>query len=103
MNSKMSKCINLDINIGDQLTPVSCGHMIVELIKFLLYQRLQIPYNYQRLKYLINCKNTRSDKGIRESFQSQDHFRTASLALENIDFVTKVRKNDELYNKKYTY
>lgn len=88
MNSVSSKYIKLDINIGDQLTSVSCGHMVVELVKFLLYQRLQIPYSYQWLKYLINQKKACGDDKF-ESFQSSIHFKAASSTLESLDFTIK--------------
>lgn len=83
-----SKQIAVDLHIGDQLTSISCGHIVVELIKFIAYQRLQIPYTYQWLKQVINKKKESPDK--KESFQSERHFRVASTALENLDFILKV-------------
>ncbi|CAK1583612.1 unnamed protein product [Parnassius mnemosyne] len=77
----------IDLNIGDQLTSVSCGHIVVELLKFLAYQRLQIPYTYQWLKQVVNKKKMCEDK--KDTFQSERHFRIASNALDNLDFMIK--------------
>lgn len=90
MNSS-NKPIVVDLEIGDQLTAISCGHIIVELIKFISYQRLQIPYTYQWLKQVVNKKRARICDELKDSFQSQMHFRTVSTALENLDFILKVR------------
>ncbi|CAG4957761.1 unnamed protein product [Colias eurytheme] len=89
MSLKLSekKTISIDINIGDQLTTISCGHILVELIKFIAYQRLQIPYTYQWLKQLITKKKGMEDK--KESYKSERHFHIASTALDNLDFVLK--------------
>lgn len=88
--SVLNQLVTLNINIGDQLTSISCGHVVIELIKFIAYQRLQIPYTYQWLKQVITkrkeCKND-----IKENFNSERHFHTASTALENLDFILKVR------------
>ncbi|XP_072929928.1 uncharacterized protein [Epargyreus clarus] len=81
------KPMTIDLNIGDQLTTISCGHIVAELIKFIAYQRLQIPYTYQWLKQVINKKKESPEK--KDSFQSERHFRVASNALENLDFILK--------------
>lgn len=88
MNTKVDKLIKIDLNIGDQLTSISCGHIVVELIKFLAYQRLQIPYTYPWLKQLITKRKSIEIK--KESYQSERHFHVASTALENLDFIIKV-------------
>lgn len=84
----MSQKLVIDMNIGDQLTTISCGHVVVELIKFLAYQRLQIPYTYQWLKQVINKK--KDSENEKDTFKSERHFHTASTALNNLDFVLKV-------------
>ncbi|CAB3245914.1 unnamed protein product [Arctia plantaginis] len=88
MNSS-NKPIIVNLEIGDQLTAISCGHIIVELVKFITYQRLQIPYTYQWLKQVVNRKRACVDEDTKDSFQSQIHFRTVSTALENLDFILK--------------
>lgn len=88
MNSS-NKPIILNLEIGDQLTTISCGHVLVELIKFIAYQRLQIPYSYQWLKHVVTKKKLCEDEEVKESFQSERHFRAASTALENLDFILK--------------
>ncbi|CAG9565426.1 unnamed protein product [Danaus chrysippus] len=87
MNTNVDKFIKIDLNIGDQLTSISCGHIVVELIKFLAYQRLQIPYTYPWLKQLITKRKAIENK--KESYQSERHFHIASTALENLDFIIK--------------
>lgn len=93
MNSaSVSKPVMIDLNIGDQLTSISCGHIVVELVKFIAYQRQQIPYTYSWLKQVINKKKLSdvSDEHVKQSFQSERQFRIASTALENLDFILKV-------------
>lgn len=87
MNNKRIS-VKIDLDIGDQLTYISCGHIVVEIIKFLAYQRLQIPYTYQWLKQIINKRKSLEDK--KESYQSERHFHVASTALNNLDFIIKV-------------
>ncbi|XP_045776531.1 uncharacterized protein LOC123874980 [Maniola jurtina] len=82
-----TKSIKVNLNIGDQLTYISCGHIVVELIKFIAYQRLQIPYTYQWLKQVVNKRKSCED--IRESHQSERHYFVASTALSNLDFIIK--------------
>lgn len=86
MNSS-NKPITINLEIGDQLTSISCGHVIVELIKFIAYQRLQIPYTYQWLKQVVNKKKDTED--VKDTFQSERYFSIASTALENLDFILK--------------
>ncbi|XP_013183312.2 uncharacterized protein LOC106129327 [Amyelois transitella] len=89
MSSCKVKPIIVNLNIGDQLTLISCGHVIVELIKFIAYQRLQIPYTYQWLKQIVNKKKMCEDQDKKDSFQSERHFLTASTALDNLDYILK--------------
>lgn len=89
MNTKRV-AIKIDMNIGDQLTYISCGHIVVEIIKFIAYQRLQIPYTYQWLKQIVNKRKSFENK--KESYQSERHFHVASTALSNLDFIIKVDK-----------
>lgn len=46
--------IELVVNVNDIITPTSCAKMIIELIKFIIYQTELIPYPYERLKMCIN-------------------------------------------------
>lgn len=89
MNSS-KKPVVIDLSIGDQLTSISCGHVVVELIKFIAYQRQQIPYVYPWLKQIVNNRRDNHDEDFKESFQSERHFRVASLSLKNLDFILKV-------------
>lgn len=94
-SSTPNKHLKLEINIGDQLTTISCGHVVAELIKFIAYQRLQIPYTYPWLKQLITKRKELDHENRKESFQSEKHFRTAETALKNLDLILKV------INKRY--
>lgn len=90
--SSASNPVILNLNIGDRLTSISCGHIVVELVKFIAYQRQQIPYAYPWLKQVVNKKKSKDDddNDYKESFQSERHFHVASTALENLDFILKV-------------
>ncbi|XP_037876319.1 uncharacterized protein LOC101742634 isoform X2 [Bombyx mori] len=88
-SSTPNKHLKLEINIGDQLTTISCGHVVAELIKFIAYQRLQIPYTYPWLKQLITKRKELDHENRKESFQSEKHFRTAETALKNLDLILK--------------
>ncbi|XP_026760541.2 uncharacterized protein LOC113519615 [Galleria mellonella] len=87
--SKNLKPIVVDLNIGDQLTSVSCGHVVVEIIKFIVYQRLQIPYTYQWLKHVVTKKRNCENDDLKGSFQSEKHYHVASTALDNLDYILK--------------
>ncbi|CAG9134022.1 unnamed protein product [Plutella xylostella] len=83
------KEVNIALNVGDQLTSTSCGHVVVELIKFIAYQRLQIPYTYQWLKQIVNKKILSEDCSVKGNLQSERHFRIVSTALHNLDSMLK--------------
>ncbi|XP_059053432.1 uncharacterized protein LOC131847798 [Achroia grisella] len=87
--SKNLKPVIVNLNIGDQLTSISCGHIVVEIIKFLVYQRLQIPYTYQWLKQVVTMKKNCENEDHKESFQSERHYHIASTTLENLDYILK--------------
>ncbi|KAI8425089.1 hypothetical protein MSG28_006949 [Choristoneura fumiferana] len=87
--SNKIKPVLINLNIGDQLTATSCSHVVVELIKFISHQRLQIPYTYQWLKQVVNKKKMSENSGKKESLQSEMHFRSVSSALENLDLILK--------------
>ncbi|XP_049877535.1 uncharacterized protein LOC126374839 [Pectinophora gossypiella] len=89
MSCSSLKPITIDLNIGDQLTSISCGHVVVEFIKFIAYQRLQIPYSYQWLKQIVNKRKMSEDDNRTEGLQSERHYRITSTALENLDFILK--------------
>lgn len=81
----------LSLKMSNQLTSISCGHIVVELIKFIAYQRLQIPYTYQWLKQIVNKKKSREEQGLKENIQSERHYRIASTTLDSLDYILKVR------------
>lgn len=93
------KEVNIALNVGDQLTSTSCGHVVVELIKFIAYQRLQIPYTYQWLKQIVNKKILSEDCNVKGNLQSERHFRIVSTALHNLDSMLKVESLQVYCNK----
>lgn len=62
--------INIEINLSDILTRTSCAVLVCELIKYLIYQREQIPYTYERLKYLITKRKELMSKVSNLYFQT---------------------------------
>ncbi|EEB13889.1 conserved hypothetical protein [Pediculus humanus corporis] len=52
----------LDIELEEVLTLDSCLTIISELIKFILYRKQQLPYTFDRLKYLITRKNSNTNQ-----------------------------------------
>lgn len=65
--SNKIKPVLINLNIGDQLTATSCSHVVVELIKFISHQRLQIPYTYQWLKQVVNKKKMNENSAKRKA------------------------------------
>lgn len=43
----------IETEFKDVLTGSSCTTLIAELIKYILYHKQQLPYTFDRLKYVI--------------------------------------------------
>ena len=54
----------LDIELEKVLTLDSCLTIISELVKFILYRKQQLPYTFDRLKYLITRKNSNTSNEV---------------------------------------
>ena len=90
-NNRQNKtCINVDIN--SVLTSKTCSTIVVEFIKLLAYQRLQIPYNFERLKYVVEKKKTKNktEDTSNEPWRSSTYFRITSTALDVLESIFKV-------------
>lgn len=44
----------IKVEVNDVITPLSCSSMIIEFIKYVIYQKQLIPYPYERLKMCVN-------------------------------------------------
>ena len=44
----------VDIQLEEYLTSSSCSKVVNEIIKYLAYQKQQIPYPFEQLKLLVN-------------------------------------------------
>ncbi|KRT78324.1 hypothetical protein AMK59_7289, partial [Oryctes borbonicus] len=92
MCNKQNK-INIDIKITDiVVTPLTCTSIVNEIIKFLVYQKSQIPYPYNWLQTVITRK--RKSTGPENIPTSNNlfverHYKTASIAYDTIEAITK--------------
>jgi Mad1 and Cdc20-bound-Mad2 binding len=46
----------INIDFPDVLSDVTCSELIIELIKYILFMKEQIPYQYNQLKYVVDRK-----------------------------------------------
>ncbi|KAI4468847.1 mad2l1-binding protein [Holotrichia oblita] len=66
--------VGIDIKITDVLTPLACGFLVNEIIKYLVYQKSQIPYPYNWLQTVVARK--------RKSMESHNPQTTNNLLVE---------------------
>lgn len=64
IDSALEKDYFIETKLNDILTIDSCTTLLSELIKFILYRKQQLPYTFDRLKYLITMRNSK-EKVIR--------------------------------------
>lgn len=77
MFPKIKKCeTNINVILDEPLTSDSCTKLIVEFIKYVLYQKQQIPFTYDSLVHL----NTKIKKADRNS----SYIKTLLSALKSI-------------------
>lgn len=88
-NQQKNNLTTVNVNIQDILTPKTCAHIIIEIIKYLSYQKLQIPHAYDVLKYLVQNKRDfdNANPNQNENMQSKNHFRVASSAVDALDAI----------------
>jgi hypothetical protein len=46
----------INIDFPDVLSDVTCSELIIELVKYILFMKEQIPYQYNQLKYVVDRK-----------------------------------------------
>lgn len=54
LNARIFSEINIDF--PDVLTDVTCSELVIELVKYILFMKEQIPYQYNQLKYVVDRK-----------------------------------------------
>lgn len=65
--------MNINVSLDEPLTSNNCAKLVVELLKYILYQKNQIPFTYDslsRLKMKPNDRNLTSVKTLLDSMQS---------------------------------
>ncbi|XP_059489200.1 uncharacterized protein LOC132204595 [Neocloeon triangulifer] len=83
------------IDFPDVLSNVTCSELIIELIKYILFMKEQIPYQYNQLKYVVDRKkkwDIEKGKGgpaakvARPSaILAEKHYRKACCAIESLE------------------
>lgn len=56
-----NKFVAFDVEVNDVITPLSCSAMVIEFIKYIVYQKQLIPYPYERLKMYVDRRKTQLD------------------------------------------
>ncbi|KAK4887619.1 hypothetical protein RN001_003890 [Aquatica leii] len=81
------------------LTPLTCSTIINEVIKYLLYQKSQIPYPYNWLKSVVKKKRTAEhadEKSV--NFQAERHYTTVSTAYDSLEkLMNSITSEFEMY------
>lgn len=97
MCNKQTK-FSIDIKITDiVLTPLTCAVLVNEIIKFLVYQKSQIPYPYNWLKSVVTRKRKSLElKGIEASsnLSVERHYKIASLAYDTVEEIMSSIKTE---------
>ncbi|KAG8323664.1 hypothetical protein J6590_001407 [Homalodisca vitripennis] len=100
MNNQ-GKIIPLTVALTDIITPKSCSSYIAELIKYIVFNKQQIPYPYERLKLFVLKRRERqklielhnnsenNDASLRVSFVMEKYYKKVEEAFEILDNVFK--------------
>lgn len=48
--------IECRVEVNDIITPMTCSAMVIEFIKYIIYQKQLIPYPYERLKMYVDMR-----------------------------------------------
>lgn len=75
-SKKKENEIEMNVMLDEPLTNESCIKIVMELIKYLLYQKQQIPFPFEAL--------TQYQKGIKETHRNAISFKTLSNTLKNV-------------------
>lgn len=59
-----NKLVEFNVEINDIITPLSCSAMVIEFIKYIIYQKQLIPYPYERLKMYVDKRRNQLDNSM---------------------------------------
>lgn len=80
--------INIDCPITNLIiTPLTCSSFIMELIKLLVYEKLQIPYPYSWLKSTVNRRKKSEQLNNENNIKIGNIDRCYKSALTALDFL----------------
>ncbi|KAK6639587.1 hypothetical protein RUM43_007860 [Polyplax serrata] len=104
MNSTVSASdsCTIETELKDILTIESCTTLVAELIKFILYRKQQLPYTFDRLKYLITKKNSKEMQENASSVPSsvERQFKIAENGLETLELLFEKTREELADSKK---
>lgn len=84
----------VNVDISDVMSPQTCGLILIEIIKYLVHQKQQIPFTYDRLKDMVSKKREigeESENSRPESLASKKYFRVASTSVDIMESIfTKI-------------
>lgn len=86
-NKQNNTCINIKIT-DIILTPLTCAVLINEVIKYLVYQKSQIPYPYNWLQTVITRKRKKTESVSTQTSSNlsvERHYKIASLAYDTVE------------------
>ncbi|XP_065211823.1 uncharacterized protein LOC135839635 [Planococcus citri] len=75
-----NKSVEFNVEVNDIITPSSCSSMVIEFIKYIIYQKQLIPYNYERLKMYVPRGQTLVDS-MKDSDQGDRSFRSKHFVV----------------------
>lgn len=89
----------IETEFKDVLTGSSCTTLIAELIKYILYHKQQLPYTFDRLKYVITkCNSDESSvSSLKKGSNVERLFRAAEEGLTTLEMLfekTKLELSD---------
>ncbi|XP_071453772.1 MAD2L1-binding protein [Hetaerina americana] len=77
----------VDIKFEENLTWISCSKIVIEIIKYLAYQKQQIPYPFDQLKLLIKKKKI-DETGAGNAINKPGKYHNkATVAVETLESI----------------
>lgn len=98
-SSQTNKLSAKEINVKVKelvLTPLTCASVINEIIKYLIYQKSQIPYPYNWLKSVVDRKRKEPENNQTKptNLVAERHYRVVSTAYDGLQELTKHLNNE---------
>ncbi|CAB3387807.1 Hypothetical predicted protein [Cloeon dipterum] len=89
-------CIEISIDFPDVLSNITCSELLIELVKYILFMKEQIPYQYNQLKDGVDRKKRWDSEKLKVSSSSvavdkptailaEKHYRKACRAIEVLE------------------